>query len=732
LLLSVAGLMLIASALAGVPLLSMRLLVFGANGLAVLGSVRLWLLEREPVDLMQRHVRALRDGLDALQRPLPPLTSLMLLLLHAGGLLAWCVQQRRTWGLGAALLLSLLSPQILNSLRLRRWRVDLEALAPLILVYTVLLLGVLVLAVAKLWFGFPHFFVPPPWDSWLNPSLVALLAVPWAVSLQVHSLLRSERREYLLLRGVGATLMMLTLLWASWTYLRLRTHGVTGSDPYCYAQMAIDMVQHGVPVHRFPWVRTMQQLGVFGEAGVHLGYHLPFAADRSATVWPIGQSLLLAAGHALGGEVGLYVTTPLLGLCSLLALAVLSWELLVGESRNVQWSVTGLAVFLLATSYAQIERLVVPMADAAAQLFTTLTIVLWVRTLRAARGYLWAALAGLAFAAAYWARHTQLVVGLAVVAYAALQSLPSRRKTALLAVFSIVALLAALPDLWYHRWVMGHWLTPESLELRHFGWGYVGATLAQMVRELLSAREFLLVAPLVLYGAWRLWRERRKQFVLLGSWLVSVLVVHLPYEALRLRDLLSIFPVLCWWAGYGASELWPLVQPQLQRLSPLRVSEYARGFFAAMLLAGLLLLRSEPTLSLATASDIDSFGHLNAFQRVGFARIGQDTEPNALIGASLNSGAVELHGGRATFRPAVWQSQELYTFLDHVLAEGWPVYFLQDGLEMRAALAAARQHYTLQWVGRYDIPFYHYGGGSSGGRVTLWRLDPGAVARRTQ
>jgi hypothetical protein len=134
---------------------------------------------------------------------------------------------------------------------------------------------------------------------------------------------------------------------------------------------------------------------------------------------------------------------------------------------------------------------------------------------------------------------------------------------------------------------------------------------------------------------------------------------------------------------------------------------------------------------LARASDVDSFGHLNGYQRAGFASIGQDTEPTALIGASLNSGAVELHAQRTTFRPAVWQLDEMYDFVDHALAEGQPLYLLLDGLEMRAPLAAARQRYSLELVGRYDIPFYHTGGGSSGGLVPLYRLCPTTVSRRT-
>jgi len=302
----------------------------------------------------------------------------------------------------------------------------------------------------------------------------------------------------------------------------------------------------------------------------------------------------------------------------------------------------------------------------------------------------------------------------------------------LLAVFGITAILAALPDLWYHQRVMGNWLRPESLELRHFGWAFVGMTFSQMAQDILSAREFLYLAPLVVYGAWQQWQDQREKFVLLGSWAVAVVLFHLPYQALRLRDLLSIFPVLCWWAGFGGVRLWRSVRRLLQRVQALRDSQYLKGFCYAMGVAGLLLARSTPTLLLARASDIDAFGHLNRYQRTGFARIGQDTEPTGLIGASLNSGAIELHGDRTTFRPAVWSDDEMYAFVDHMLEQEQPVYLLQDGLEMRAPLAAAREHYDLQLVGRYDIPFYHTGGGSTGALVPLYRLYPTTAPGRAQ
>jgi len=42
---------------------------------------------------------------------------------------------------------------------------------------------------------------------------------------------------------------------------------------------------------------------------------------------------------------------------------------------------------------------------------------------------------------------------------------------------------------------------------------------------------------------------------------------------------------------------------------------------------------------------------------------------------------------------------------------------------MAAPVAAARERYELEWLGRYDVPFYHTGGGSTGGRVSFFRIQ---------
>jgi len=362
----------------------------------------------------------------------------------------------------------------------------------------------------------------------------------------------------------------------------------------------------------------------------------------------------------------------------------------------------------------------VPMADAAAQLFTTLTILCWLRALRSATRSCWAALAGLSFAAAYWVRHTQLVLAASILFLAWATPMARRRKAALLAWFALAAALLALPDLLYHQWVMGHWLRPESLELRHFSWAFVGPMAWLLVRDLLQPREFLYLGPLVLYGAWRQARRNCRAFGALATSLLAVLAIHLPYEALRLRDLLSIFPLLCFWAGYGVADLWGRLQ-RWRRTR--RQPAFLPGLAFGAVLAVLLLARTGFALQLPRAPDFDAFGHLNGFQRAGFARIGQDTEDTALIGVSLNSGSVELHSGRMAFRPALWSPQELYAFADDALQHGEPVYLLEDGLDMSASVATARQRYDLQLIGRYDIPFYHTGGGSTGGRFPLYRLQ---------
>ena len=718
--LSALGLALIGSSFAGIPYLSMRALVFAVNTAAVLCPLAAAVVRAEAVDIWARHRLALLGQTDASDPTLMPSTQALLFAGHLLGLAllaqhyAW-----RTWTL--ALCLGLLAPQCWLAWRWRR--LHLECLAPLVLLYALLIARWLWIAV-RLVLGYRGFRLPPEWDARLNIELALWLTSSWTFGLQGYAILRRLRREQLLAVAVAGLALVATLGWAAWTYLHNRTHGVTGSDPYCYAQMGVDLARTGLPVHRFPLATLMRQWGVSPEAGVHLGYHLPFDAEsRCATVWPVGEALFLAAGYRLAGEDGLYLVTPILGWLSLLALMGLGWELTRSHPAAERLRIVAGAVFLLATSYAQIERLVVPMADAAAQLLTVWTVWIWLRALRAssiARRYLWAAVAGSSFGLAYLVRHTQLVLALAVGVLLSTSSAHKRHRWLTLVAFAAGALLFAVPDLLYHQWVMGDWLRPESLELRHFALQFMLPMAKRALGDLLAAREFLYVAPLVAYGAVWHYRQDRRTWAALVAWAVGVLLIHLPYEALRLRDLLSLFPVLCLWAGYGVAGLWQVIQAWQVRL---RAPWFMSGLVSMWILAGLLWLRTGRTLGLVCAPDLNAFGRLNAYQRAGFARIAENVPEAAWIGSSLNSGALELHSRLAAFRPAVWQKAELYTFLDRALSRGVPLYFLEDGLDMYRPLEAVRQRYEVWFAGLYDVPFYHTAGGSTGGMVRLYRVE---------
>jgi hypothetical protein len=383
------------------------------------------------------------------------------------------------------------------------------------------------------------------------------------------------------------------------------------------------------------------------------------------------------------------------------------------------------------------------MADAAAQLLTTLTVLLAFKAVRStstcdrvparstetaqsnpatsARSALWAFGAGLAFGAAYLVRHTQLVLVASVLLLVWCSSAAKRHKAALLVCFAAGALNFGVPDLLYHQWVMGNWWRPESLELRHFALSFMLPMAWRALRELFAAQEFLFVIPFILYGVLRQWREERAHLAVLSTWAGTILLIHLPYEALRLRDLLSLFPVLCLWAGYGVAGLWKPIQKHLVKPG---ADAFLPAFTYAWLVAVLLLLRTGSTLGLANQRDFNAFGYLNAAQRAALTRIERDTEETAAIGASLNSGALELHSHRIAFRPAIMRSEDFYVFVDDALMRGTPIYLLEDGQEMQGPLQAARERYDLHFVAAYDLPYYYPGGGSVRALVDLYRVRP--------
>jgi hypothetical protein len=417
--------------------------------------------------------------------------------------------------------------------------------------------------------------------------------------------------------------------------------------------------------------------------------------------------------------------------------------------------VAALCCALVATSPEGSERLLVPMADAAAQLFTVLTLWLLLRggrarTIRAVA--LHGALAGLSFGAAYWVRHPLLPLGAAAVAAALFgalrvplsrtrrgslfrsrrgstfrscrdhvstpsdaqdqdretwsrgehKSTPPRSWWVLLLAFALAALLVALPDLAFHKRAYGGWLTSESSEWFLISAKNVGRALSGVLQQgLLRREEIGYLAPLALYGVWLLWRLHRRAALVLGTAFLAVFAFHLLYEALRPRDLIAVLPLLYLCAAYG----W------VNAFRRLRWHKTPGAAVLLVCLSVLLFARSTHVLSMPWRSDVTTFGHVPATQADAFRQLGKLTPENAVIGSMLNSGAIELHADRIAVHPAPWTDAELYAWADALLSRGQPFYLLDDGEEMPPLIERIESRYLLQHVATLGLPYFALGGG---------------------
>ncbi len=685
-------------------------------------SARLWvavpLLVAAALFPWQTRLRADRPGLGqgwrdlwAFRPPgavLSPEATAVLLALHLLGLTivarllgwpAWC---------GPALLFGLLLPQVPSWLARRPpSALALNALAPLYLLAAAEL-GRLLAA-----FGRP---VQPSQGALpLLPALALLGAYAWAY--QCYTTWPQRERRALawalaVLAGAAA------FAWAAWAYLTLYARGVTGSDPYCYVQMAVDVARRGTLEHRFPLTLYAQALHISPEPLLHVGYRLPLKGQGDApTVWPPGHSLLLGLAGLLGGDAAIYLGTPLMGLASMAATLWLTWTLGEDLEPRLRMFAGCLAAFLLGTSLEQLRWLSVHMADISAQLFSTLTMVLaWLAARRGRRAY-WA-LSGIALAVAYWTRHVQLAMALPALALLVTAAGRSRRERLLdAAIFLGAALVVALPDLAYHQRLFGSPLHPESEELALYTLRALPATTAMLLRGWLATPELGYVAPFLLAGALALARCNRRVCLALGPWLVALWAVQAPYASLRLRDLLPALPALVVLAGYGAA------------VSPAWLGRHTRTG-AVLLALGLVLLlglRLGVTALVPARHNWNNFGYLWATQRLEFAGLASMVEPNAVVGSTLNDGPLDLYAGCETFRPAAWRPAELERFLRALWAEDRPVYLLEDGQAMATVLAGLRAYARLTPTGSlHRIPYYAPDGGSELRDVVLYRAEPGA------
>jgi hypothetical protein len=632
-------------------------------------------------------------------------------------------------------LAGLLLPQA--PLLLRRKRPRLAPLAPLLGAYALTLLWRLYLALGITVIDWQGLRFPDPMTSLFYVDAAVLAVVAWSLLAQFYVTSRTLGRPGFWWRWAVAALLATVLLWAGIVYFGKRTHGATASDPYAYAQMGVDLAERGTFAHRFSLFEQVIPLEIAWAPLQPVGYHIPRNdLGDCPSVWATGASALLAAGYGLLGEGGLYVTTPLVALLALAATWALAQETLRGESPAVRHLTAALAVALLATSPEHVDRLLVPMADAPAQLFTVLTLLFLLRGLRrqeeghrAARPFL---LAGLCFAWAYWVRHTQLVLGLAVILGIGTvvnwdrlptgekgETLPMTRSVKLslfhLGLFGVAAVIGAVPDIVYRwRWFGGPFTT-ETTELPLMGLQHVGAVAWEMLRATLVAGEWGYLFPLALYGAYRLARDRRREALVLGSAFGAVLFVHLTYHSLRLRDLISLFPLLDLAVAYGAVALLRMVR----RLIRGRGRRLGTALLPAAAVGWIVL-----SLALSRWAMVDnvwkrgwaSFGYMRSEHRAAFERLEALTPPEAVIGASLNAGAVMMYTGRDAVRPYdSWSVEEWGIFLEAMRRRGRAVYLLDDGGLMADFIEAEETRHRLIAVEELEVPLFY-----TQGRETGW------------
>jgi hypothetical protein len=664
---------------------------------------------------------------------------LLALLLHLLGI-TLVLATRYGWPLWAAplVLVALLTPQV--PLLRRRRLPNLMALSPLLAAYAVTILWLLYLALDITVIGWQGLAFPDPMVSLFYVDGVVLAAATYSVVCQFAITSSALDKPGLLWRWTIAGLLVATLAWAGIVYFGKRTHGATASDPYAYAQMGVDLAERGTFLHRYALFQEVIPLDIAWAPLQPVGYHIPLNdLGDCPSVWATGASLLLAAGYLLFGETGLYVTTPIVALLALAATWALTQEVFRGESGALRYLVGALAVAFLATSPEHVDRLLVPMADAAAQLFTVLTLLFALRGMRqlaaGQQGRMPASawsflLAGIFLAWAYWVRHTQLVLVLPVILAILLGNHARSQKAndsprlarvkgdsaffhrasyilLPLATFSIAALLAALPDIIYRWRVFGGPFATETTELPLMGFEHIGPVAWQMLRDTLVAGEWGYLFPLALYGTYRLACKRKRVVLVLSSGFLAVLLVNLTYHSLRLRDLISLFPFLDLAVAYGGVAL----VRRVRTISRHRMAWLGPGLLSVVTITWVIL-----SLALSRWAMIDnlwkpgwaSFGYMRAEHRAAFDRLAQLTPPNGVVGASLNAGAVMLYTGRDAIRPYdSWTVDEWQIFLDAMRAAGRPVYLLDDGGLMARFIEAARDSHRLTPIEELALPLFY-------------------------
>jgi hypothetical protein len=309
-------------------------------------------------------------------------------------------------------------------------------------------------------------------------------------------------------------------------------------------------------------------------------------------------------------------------------------------------------------------------------------------------------LSGIALGAAYFVRHTQVLLAPALVILIWSNAAPRRLRLRALVVAGISALAVALPDLWYHQYAFGNWLTPESREMNLFSIAAIGDTISRLNTDLFAAREFGWLLPFLIYGTYRLVRSMRSEFAALVLWVLGLISFHLFYPALRLPDLLPEFPPLAIIAAYGAVSFTRALWDDALNW---RKFAAATGFIFTLFM---LIMRVWNVMPIPFGQPQPSFGYLSVSERASFDKIAAITPGDAVIGTTLNDGAIDLYAERMTFRTGEWNDSELAGFVQAMQRSGRRIFLLEDGTEASASRRELAKSYSLEEIAVLDVPLF--------------------------
>jgi len=641
---------------------------------------------------------------------LPQLWGWAALTAHAAGLyLLGIVADQGRWPIALALVCL-----VIASLTRQPRRLRLSILSPLLPVYALVIIVLLLQNVLRIDLGaYQAFPYPDHWSPWFDIPTLAVAGALGVVLATGVSLWKEGTAQRL-----SALFAITSALWFVASTTTHLTHGVTGSDPYCYLQMAADLVERGTLLHDFPILDTLRDAGIPAWPGVHVGYQVLGRADLAPTVWPMGWPVLLTPLYRTVGEPGILIAAPLWALLGGLLTWLTATTLCHHWPLESRFTAAGCAAVVILTSSEAFLRSLVPLADAAAQALAVLTLLLLVRTHReenTRRAIAWCAAAGLAFGLAYLVRHPQLMLGAGVIPLVVGRHRSGRRRALGLTAFATAALLVALPDLAYHNRVFGSPFRSESPEWFLISPGHIPEGAKRMANALFSRREFGYIAPLTAIGWLFQWKASSQRPVRLAMNLsfATVLFFSLSYEAIRLRDLISLFPWLAIWTGEGLA----ILLDWLTRARPLLRST------ALALIVMAMAARATWFLGLPWYRQVPTFGLVNEEQRAEFVGLRAILPDDAIVFTALNSGAVERYSGATTVRPSSLSRDEFERLLQAV--DPITIFVLEDGEEMRAFVAylEERGDYRLLPIASLDLPCMGLGGQPIDGPARLYVLD---------